>query len=100
MNPQECPQCGAPINPHSNVCEYCKAEIFITNLAYLSRYDFVGVQKYLKHYREIVAANPESSEGLIGIGLCYLQMETYPLAQDAFKKVIAISPELPLGYYY
>lgn len=100
MNPQECPQCGAPINPHSKVCEYCKAEIFVTNLAYLSRYDFVGVQKYLKHYREILTTDPNSSEGLIGIGLCYLQTETYPLAQEVFKKLISVSPELPSGYYY
>lgn len=100
MEVKECPQCGAPAKPSEKKCGYCKAEFFISNIAYLGNFDPTGLGKYLKHYKEITTKEPNSTEGLLGLGLCYLRMGTYPLAQTCFQKIVENSPDIPQGYYY
>jgi tetratricopeptide (TPR) repeat protein len=43
---------------------------------------------------------PVNTEGVLGLGLCYLQMGTYSLAQECFEQVIESSPEVSQAYYY
>lgn len=100
MNICECPQCGAAAAPSDQRCSFCKAEFFITSLAYLGSLDSSSVGKYLKHYKEIIQADPSNPEGLLGLGLCYLQMGSYSNAQQCFAKVMESKPELPQPYYY
>jgi tetratricopeptide (TPR) repeat protein len=100
MEVTECPQCGAPASPSERKCGYCKAQFFVTNLAYLESLDSESVGKYLKHYKELTRKDPDSAEGLLGLGLCYLQMGTYPLARKSFERVIEIAPEVASAYYY
>ena len=96
----ECPQCGAAATPSDRKCSYCKAEFFITSLAYLGNFDSSVVGKYLKHYKGLTRLDPDDSEGLLGLGLCYLQMGTYTLAQKSFEKIIYASPDVSQAYYY
>lgn len=100
MEISECPQCGAAAAPSDRKCSYCKAEFFVSSLAYLGSFDSGGVGKYLKHYKELTRHDPNSTEGLLGLGLCYLQMGTYPLATKCFEQVIEASPEVSQAYYY
>lgn len=100
MQVTECPQCGAPAKPSDKICEYCKAEFFITSLAYLGKFDSGGVNKYLQQYKKMTVADPASAEGFLGLGLCYLQLGMYPLAQKSLEKVIEIAPEMAHAYYY
>jgi tetratricopeptide (TPR) repeat protein len=100
MTISECPQCGAAAQPSQRRCEYCKAEFFITNLAYLGNLDKSQVAKYLKHYNEIIKNDPNDNDGLLGLGLCYLQMGTFQLAEKCFLKIIESSPEISQAYYY
>src|SRR5208283_795201 len=100
MEVSECPQCGATVAPSDRKCAYCKAEFFVTSLAYLGRFDSGGVGKYLKHYKELSRQDPHNTEGSLGLGLCYLQMGTYPLAQKCFEQVIDASPDVSQAYYY
>ena len=100
MEVRECPQCGAPTTRSQRQCGYCKAEFFVTNLGYLGRFDSNGIEKYLKHYKGLVNQNSHNTEGMLGLGLCYLQMGTYPLAQKQFEQIIETSPEVSSAYYY
>lgn len=100
MEITECPQCGAAAAPSERKCSYCKAEFFVNSLAYLGSFESGGIGKYLKHYKELIRQDPNSTEGLLGLGLCYLQMGTYPLAQKCFEKTIETSPDISQAYYY
>lgn len=100
MEISECPQCGAAATPSDRKCGYCKAEFFVTSLAYLGGFDSSGVGKYLRHYKELTRHDPDDTEGLLGLGLCYLQMGTYPLAQKCFEQIIEASPDVSQAYYY
>lgn len=100
MEISECPQCGAAATPSDRKCGYCKAEFFVTSLAYLGGFDSGGVGKYLKHYKKLIRSDPHDTEGLLGLGLCYLQMGTYPLAQKCFEQIIEDSPDVSQAYYY
>ena len=100
MEISECPQCGAATTPSDRKCGYCKAEFFVTSLAYLGGFGLGGVGKYLKYYKELIRSDPQDTEGLLGLGLCYLQMGTYPFAQNCFEKIIDESPDVSQAYYY
>lgn len=100
MEIQKCPQCGAAASPSDKNCSYCQAEFFVTSIAYLDNLDAGGVAKYLKAYKDLAVQNPESGEGLLGLGLCYLSMGTVPLAQKYFDQVIEEHPEISQAYYY
>lgn len=100
MEIKECPQCGATVSPSAKKCDYCGAEFFITSIAYLSNFDNSGIQKYLKYYKKVTKEKPNDVEGQLGLGLCFLQLNMYPMAQKSFEKVIENSPEIPESYYY
>lgn len=100
METTECPQCGASASPSERKCGYCKAEFFVTSLAYLGSFDSSGIGKYLKHYKELTQDDPRNIEGLLGLGLCYLQMGTFSLAKKSFEQVIEATPDIPQAYYY
>lgn len=100
MEIKECPQCGAPASPSMKCCEYCKAEFFVTSLAYLSNFEESAVKKYLQAYKKMIVSNPDDVEGYMGLALCYLQMGTYPLALKGFQKIVDDFPDVALAYYY
>lgn len=100
MEISECPQCGAATKPSDRKCSYCKAEFFVTSLAYLGGFDKSGVKKYLKHYKSLIDGDENNVEGLLGLGLCYLSTGTFSLAERCFKKIIDQSPDVSHSYYY
>lgn len=100
METNECPQCGATATPSERRCNYCKAEFFVSSLAYLGSLDVSAGGKYLKHYKELTKKEPDNTEGFLGLGLCYLQMKTYPLATKCFEQIIEHSPDVSQAYYY
>ncbi len=96
----ECPQCGASASPAEHKCSYCKAEFFVTSIAYLSGFDKNGLNKYVAHFKKQASEHPNGGEGWLGLGLCYLQTGLFPMAQKSFEKAIQVAPELPQPYYY
>ncbi len=96
----ECPQCGAPAKPSQRNCEFCKAEFFITSVAYLGSLNPGSINKYLAHYKKLTKEHPEDAEGHLGLGITYLQMGMYPLALKSFETVIQEAPETAQAYYY
>lgn len=100
INAKECPQCGAPLDKNSYKCKYCKADVFISSVSYLSNYDNSQIQKYIKYYKELINQNPNEDKGYIGLGLCYLQLSMFPLAQKNLEKALELAPENSSVYYY
>ncbi len=100
MMVSECPQCGAASSPGDRKCSYCRAEFFVTDLAYLGGFAATGVAKYLKHYSQMIKQDPDSIEGQLGSGLCYLHTGMYPLARKHFERVMELSPGVSQAYYY
>lgn len=97
----ECPQCGSnEIDMSTKTCCYCHSKIFVSSIAYLSSYDNDGIKKYLAFYKKMVKDNPENIEGRIGLGICFLQLNMYPLALKEFEFVIDNSPDVSQAYYY
>ena len=96
----ECPRCGAPIELSAQACEYCEAPIFVTRFRELKQFDPEQLQEYIEHYKTLIERNPYSSEGVLSLGLCYLEMRTYPLAQKSFEQVIEASPLGSSAYYF
>ncbi len=86
MEVKECPQCGAPVNVSGKKCEYCGAGFFISCLAYLSTFNDSEVAKYLKYYKNILNSDKDNTEGLLGLGLCYLRMKSYISAKKYLKR--------------
>lgn len=96
----QCPQCLAPITSATKTCDYCDSKIFVDSIAYLSNLDATTIQLYLKTYKEKINQDSDNIEALMGIGLCYLILKMYPLAQSSFEKVINLHPDLAKVYYY
>lgn len=95
-----CPQCGAPIKPGVNKCEYCGAEFFVTSLAYLDKFDKKGTNKYINYYRQLLKNNPNNGEANCGMGICYLDLKLYDFAIKYFAKAIEQIPNFSDVYYY
>lgn len=100
MQTMECPQCGAAASPSDRKCGYCRAEFFVTSIAYLSRFDRNVLGKYLAHFKRLTSENHQNGEGWLGLGLCYLQTGLFPMAQSCFATAIQVAPEIPQAYYY
>lgn len=97
---KECPQCGAPLSKGSYKCAYCKAEVFISSVSYLSNYDNSQIQKYIKYYKDMIQNDAEAGKGYLGLGICYLQLSMFALAQKNLAKAIELIPENSSVYYY
>jgi tetratricopeptide (TPR) repeat protein len=58
------------------------------------------IEKALDLYGQVSGANPENVAALVGRGLCYLDLETYPPAAASFEAALGIradDPEALLG---
>jgi tetratricopeptide (TPR) repeat protein len=97
---EECPQCGAPASPSDKKCNFCKCEFFVASLSYVGSFDKGAIDKYINHYKELAKTDPENGEAIFSLGLCYLQLKLFPLAQKNFERATELIPEYPDVYYY
>ncbi|MYB94693.1 hypothetical protein F4167_11975 [Candidatus Poribacteria bacterium] len=101
LSSRECPDCFAAIEDSSaQRCGYCGSELFKDSLADLGQFDPDEIKKYLKFYTTLINEDAHHTEALRGLGLCYLKMGIYPLAQQQFEQVIEIAPDDAPAYYY
>lgn len=93
-----CPQCGAPVSSLEKRCHYCNSYFFIKN------FSCDKIRAYIGHCDKFIAQNKNNSsnvfEDSFSLGLCYLQIKNYSLAQDCFNRAISLSPNNPYSYYY
>jgi tetratricopeptide (TPR) repeat protein len=96
----ECPQCGAPVQLNSNICEFCSSEYLVKSLSGLNRLDKKGIDKYIESYRKLVSTNPDNAELNSAIGICYLKLGLYDFAYKYFDKAMEDMMENSDLYFY
>ncbi len=98
-----CSQCGWTFDTEAlqnNTCKKCRSAILITSVAYLEKFDRPAIQKYIAQYSEVLKADPENRDGLLSMGLCYLRLGLFDLADKFLSKLMNAHPEEGSGYYY
>ena len=95
----ECPQCGAPAAQRAKQCEYCKSPFTIDSLTALATFDHDGVNQYIQAFKKN-SADASNLSSVLGLGLCYLNIQNYTLANIQFRKLIDLTPETAESYYY
>ena len=95
----ECPNCGAPVELSDKRCEYCNSRIFVNKFSELEQLDPDQITRYIEQYETFNQENPQNTEGPLSLGLCYLSIGSYSLAQKCFKQVLKASPSPPVYYF-
>lgn len=97
----QCSACGSPLAPGSLVCEYCGNKNIIQSKRNPLKIDSTMAQKYISFYSQKTKDNPKDSNALYAMGLLYLNLKNYELAQRNFKDAIDQSPlDADVYYYY
>lgn len=100
---QVCSQCGWPFDIEalkSNTCKKCRAAILVTSIALLERFDAPAIKRYIERYTQTLAENPQDRDALLGVGICYLKLGLFDLADRFLAKLIDHHPVDPDGYGY
>lgn len=100
---QTCSQCGWSFDTEAlqkNTCKKCKSAILVTSVAYLEKFDKPAIQKYIVQYTQALKADPQSRDALLAIGICYLKLGLFDLADRFLRQLIDAHPADPSGYYY
>ncbi len=100
---QICSQCGWSFDVdalRSNACKKCKSAILVTSVAYLEKFERPEIQKYISQYSATLKEDPENRDALLALGICYLKLGLFDLADKFLGTVIDAHPAEPSGYYY
>ncbi len=100
---ETCPQCGWTFDTEAlqaNTCKKCRSAILITSVAYLEKFDHPAIQKYIASNVEALKSDPDDQDALLSMGLCYLRLGLFDMAERFLGKLIDAHPEAASGYYY
>ena len=96
----QCATCGSPLSPGALKCAYCGAQNLIRSEQNALRISSKVAKKYIAFYSEKTKENPKDTNALYSMGLLYLAMKNYELAQRNFKDAIDQSPLDSDVYFY
>lgn len=100
---QTCSQCGWSFDIEAlraNACKKCMSAILVTSVAYLEKFEKPAIQKYIAQYTQALKANPQDADALLAVGLCYLKLDLFDLADRFFSRLIDAHPTDASGYHY
>jgi tetratricopeptide (TPR) repeat protein len=100
---QICSQCGWGFDTEAlrqNACKKCKSAILVTSVAYLEKFEKPAIQKYIAQYTQALKSNPQDADALLAVGVCYLQLGLFDLADKFFHRLVECEPATAPGYYY
>jgi tetratricopeptide (TPR) repeat protein len=100
---QTCSQCGWSFDTEAlkqNTCTKCKSAILVTSVAYLEKFEKPATQRYIAQYTQALKVDPEDRDALLAVGLCYLKLGLFDLADRYLRQLINAHPADPSGYYY
>jgi tetratricopeptide (TPR) repeat protein len=98
-----CSQCGWSFDTEAlrlNTCRKCKSAILVTSVAYLEKFDKPAIQKYIAQYAQALKVNPQDGDALLAVGICYMQLGLFDLADKFLQRLIDSEPASAPGYYY
>lgn len=98
-----CTQCGWAFDAEAlafNACKKCRSAILITSVAFLEKFERPAIQKYVVRYSEVLKKDPDDRDALISLGVCYLKLELFDLAERFLDRLLSSHPDDASGYYY
>lgn len=97
----QCAGCGSPLAPGALECEYCGNKNLIQSKRNPFKINSNIAQQYISFYSQKTKNNPKDTNSLYAMGLLYLSLKNYELAQRNLKDAIDQSPlDADVYYYY
>lgn len=100
---QTCSQCGWSFDVEAlraNTCKKCRSAILVTSVAYLEKFEKPAIQQYIAQYTQALKVDPQERDALLAVGICYLKLGLFELADRFLRHLIDAHPADPSGYYY
>ena len=96
-----CSHCGGPISSDElKACPYCGEANYIKKEVNPLKISSEKAKQYIAFFQEKTAQNPKDTNALFAMGLFYLGLKNYELAQRNFKEAIDLTPMDADVYYY
>lgn len=96
-----CKVCTKPLPAGVSKCPKCGAEHqFVPEVVNPLRFTPVEAEEYREILEKQTRENPKDTNSLFGMGLVYLGLQHYELANENFRKAVEQTPENPDVYYY
>ena len=70
----------------------CKSAILVTSVAYLEKFEKSAIQKYIAKYTQTLKDNPQDSDALLAVGICYMRLGLFELADRFLQRLIVTYP--------
>lgn len=97
----QCSGCGASLTPSSLTCEYCGNKNVVKTQRNPLKLKSDVAQDYIKYFTQKAKENPKDTNAMYSMGLLYLNLKNYELAQRNFKEAIDLSPfDADMYFYY
>jgi hypothetical protein len=97
----QCQNCGKILAPGVTKCGKCHTEhSVIPTVVNPLRFSAAEAAEYRSQFEEQVKEFPKDSNALFAMGLTYLGLKNYELADEYFRKAVALTPSNPDVYYY
>lgn len=83
-----CPGCGSRVTTNQKECEWCHKPIIISTFNSVYNMPILEINKYAGTYKKALSENPDDKELNNSIAMCYLKLELYDKALQAFEKAM------------
>lgn len=96
----KCKTCGRPLKAGLTKCACGTENIIVPEEVNPLKMSADMAKQYLEFFQQQKEENPKDTNALYAMGLFYLGLQNYELAQRNFKEAIDLSPQEPDVYYY
>lgn len=95
-----CKNCTAPLPAGTTTCPKCHAVNLVQSEVNPLHLPSNLTNDYIEYFKQQTDANPKDTNALFGMGLVYMGLKNYELAQRNFKLAVDQSPLESDIYYY
>lgn len=95
-----CKNCTSPLPEGTTTCPKCHAVNLVQSEVNPLHIPAGMTNDYIEFFKQQTDANPKDTNALFGMGLVYMGLKNYELAQRNFKLAVDQSPLEPDIYYY
>lgn len=96
----KCPHCGAAVNTHMEVCEFCDSPVIIKTINSVASMPMPELNKYAMAYKRELAANPDNGDLNKSIAMCYMKLKQYKQAVNYFETAMRADFDDTSNYFY
>lgn len=96
----QCKNCTRPLPPGATVCPTCHTPHVVESEINPLKLPANMADEYLKCFQDQTGKNPKDTNALFGMGLVYMGLKNYEMAQRNFQMAVDLSPLEPDIYYY